>query len=193
MSPTVGVLGSGGVGGMLAVRLGKAGRRVICITRTETAAAIAREGIALETDGETLGSRPETVTQLQEPVELLLVAVKAFGLAEALERIEPDAVAGGVVLPLLNGLEHVDSIRARLGAGVAAGSIGRLEAYRRGATTVVQGSTTPLVSAASETVAPATLDASLEIMRVPGIEVRRSRPRSRCCGRRRPAWPRSRP
>jgi 2-dehydropantoate 2-reductase len=167
------VLGPGGVGGTLAVRLALAGNRVICVARAETAEAIAQDGLTLEGQDETLRARPEAVQQLEAPVELLIVAVKAFGLDDALGRIERAAVAGGVVLPLLNGLEHVDPIRARLGTGVAAGSIGRLEAYRRDATTIVQTSPAPpLVSVASDTCAPAVLARSVEALDVPGIEVR---------------------
>jgi 2-dehydropantoate 2-reductase len=172
VSATIAVLGPGGVGGTLAVRLALAGNRVICVARTDTAAAIVQGGLTLESQGETLHARPEAVAQLEEPVDLLLVTVKAFGLDDALERVVQTTVAKGVVLPLLNGLEHVDSIRGRLGPGVAAGSIGRLEAYRRGATTIVQTSLTPLVSAASDSLAPAALARSLEVLRVPGIELR---------------------
>ena len=65
-------------------------------------------------------------------MELLVVAVKAYDLDSALGRIAPEALAGAVVLPLLNGLEHVEAIRARLRPSdtvVVAGSIGA----RRGA------------------------------------------------------------
>ena len=59
------------------------------------------------------------------------MAVKAYDLDSALGRIAPEALAGAVVLPLLNGLEHVEAIRARLRPSdtvVVAGSIGRVEA-----------------------------------------------------------------
>ena len=170
MSATVGVLGPGGVGGTLAVRLALAGNRVICVARAETAAAIAREGLTLECEGETLHVRPEAGAQLEEPVDLLLVTVKAFGLDDALERVDRAAVAEGVVLPLLNGLEHVDQIRRRLGPVVAVGSIGRLEAYRREATTIVQKTSPPVVTAAIDSGLLETLARSLELLRSAGID-----------------------
>ena len=70
-------------------------------------------------------ARPEAVERLEEPVSLLVVAVKAHVLAEALERVEEFAVADGVVLTLLNGLEHPQVVRRRLGPRVAPGSISR--------------------------------------------------------------------
>ncbi len=54
-----------------------------------------------------------------------MVAVKAPALEEALGRVEPSAVADGVVVPLLNGLEHPEVIRQALGARVAPGTIAR--------------------------------------------------------------------
>jgi 2-dehydropantoate 2-reductase len=100
--------------------------------------------------------------ELIEPVDLLLVTVKAPALDDALGRIGAGA---GAVLPLLNGLEHVELIRARLGGNVLAGSIGRLEAYRDGPGRVVQTTAAPLI-----TVFPA--DGAAHLLRGAGLDVR---------------------
>ncbi len=133
-SEAVAILGPGAVGGSLAVRLAHAGERVICIARPEPAAAIRAEGLTLLADGEELTARPEAVEMLEEPVELLLVAVKSPGLAQALGCVpaKPE-----LVLPLLNGLEHMAVLRERF-PSVTAATIGRLEAYREGLTRIVQ-------------------------------------------------------
>jgi 2-dehydropantoate 2-reductase len=131
---TVAVLGPGAVGGSLAVRLTRAGERVVCVAPPETAALIARDGLVLEQDGTELGARPEAAETLAEPVDLLLVTVKAPSLAEALERV---AAAPSLVVPLLNGLEHMAVLRRRF-AAVRAATIGRLEAWREGPTRIVQ-------------------------------------------------------
>jgi 2-dehydropantoate 2-reductase len=162
VSATVAVLGPGAVGGALAVPLALAGCRVICVARPETAAAIARDGLTLDRNGERLHARPETAEELREPVDLLLVTVKAPGLEEALERVVAKAAT---VLPLLNGLEHVDAIRARVDGRVIAGSIGRLEAYRDGPTRIVQTTPAPLVTVASP-------DGAAELLRTAGLDVR---------------------
>jgi 2-dehydropantoate 2-reductase len=153
------------------VRLGLAGAHVICVARADAAAAIARTGLTLECRGETLHTRPDAVERLDQPVELLVVAVKAFGLVEALERIDVQAVADGVVLPLLNGLEHVDVIRGRLGPRVAVGSIGRLEAYRRDSTTIMQTTPLPVVSLASDTLPPEAIAPVFDLLRAAGVDV----------------------
>jgi 2-dehydropantoate 2-reductase len=153
------------------VRLAFAGARVTCVARHETAGAIAREGLTLERQDERLHVRPAAVDELEEPVDLLLVTVKAFDLEESLRRVEAQAAGDGVVLPLLNGLEHVDLIRRRFGSRVAVGSIARLEAYRRAPTTIVQTTQLPVVSLASETLEPAALAPVFDLLRAAGVDV----------------------
>jgi 2-dehydropantoate 2-reductase len=160
VSATVAVLGPGAVGGALAVRLTRAGRQVVCVARQATAEAIRSEGLTLDAPDGSFTERMEAVERLEQPVDLLLVTVKAPDLAAALERIDGRA---GLAVPLLNGLEHMERIRARLGSRVAAGSIGRFEGRREGRTRVVQTSGTALLTGPAE---------AAGILSVPGIEVR---------------------
>ena len=124
----IAILGPGGVGGLLAGVLERAGSEVVIVARETTAAAIAERG--LQVDSVTFGrftTHPRAVAQLREPVDALIVATKAAGLAPALARIE---VEPSVVLPLLNGLDHLAVLRERFAAGtVLAGAI-RVEADR---------------------------------------------------------------
>ncbi len=159
---TVGVLGPGAVGAALAVPLAEAGLDVVCIARPATAAAITSQGLSLRHGSDVRTVRPRAVEELNEPVDLLLVTVKATGLDDALDRIKSSA---SVVLPLLNGLEHVDAIRERLGGRVLAGSIGKLEAYRDGPTEVVQTTAAPLITVFPE-------DGAADLLRAAGLEVR---------------------
>ena len=168
----IGILGPGGVGGALAVGLSVAGHRVVCIARAETADAIGRDGITLELAGEELHARPVVAEALDEPVGLLLVAVKATGLMEALRRIDPGAVADGVVVPLLNGIEHLAVIRAAVGNRVAAASIARIEAFRVSTTRIVQPGLNPLVAASSADVGAVALEQALRPLSDAGVEVR---------------------
>ena len=142
----VAVLGPGAVGGALAVRLAAAGRRVVCVARGETAARIRAEGLTLVApDGETRAT-PEALDRLDEGVDVLLLTVKAPALEDALARV---AVPPAVVVPLLNGLEHVDALRRRFDR-VVAGSVSRFEAWRDGATTVRQATPELVVTLAED-------------------------------------------
>lgn len=158
---TVAVLGPGAVGGALAVPLAEAGIDVICIARQATAEAITSRGLSLIQGSSVTAARPRAVEELEEPVDLLLVTVKATGLEDALARIRSSA---SVVLPLLNGLEHVDAIRRQLGGRVLAGSIGKLEAFRAGPTEVVQTTAAPLITIFPE-------DGAADLLREAGLEV----------------------
>ena len=167
MTLPVAVLGVGGIGGMLAARTG-----AICVGTERTVAAIQGSGLTLFHGETTTVTHPEAVERLEAPVGLLVVAVKAYDLGAALDRIAPEAVAGAVVLPLLNGLEHVDVIRERFRSTVAAGSIGRLEAISSEPGVVVQRSAgNAVVNAASRELDQSALDAALGPLRVPGIDV----------------------
>jgi 2-dehydropantoate 2-reductase len=150
MNGTVAVLGPGAVGGALAVHLASAGVHVVCIPRPEAVQVLALAGLTLEVDGGSpIVARPEVAAELTRPVALLLVTVKAYGLEEAIERVDPAAVADGVVVPLLNGLDHVDVLRARFGDRVATGSISRFEAYRVGRYQIIQETPSAVVTLAS--------------------------------------------
>ena len=169
MTPVpVAVLGLGGIGGMLVARIGALG-----VGTEGTVEAIAASGLTLVHAGETTVARPEVVTRLDRPISLLVVAVKAYALEEALDRIDPASLDGAVVLPLLNGLEHVDAIRARLGAGplVAVGSIGSVEAFSPEPGFVVQRTAGAAIAAASDALGRRKLAKRLARLAVPGVDV----------------------
>jgi 2-dehydropantoate 2-reductase len=143
----IAVLGPGGVGGLLAGALAAAGEDVIVVARESTAAKIAEDGLRVQSV--MLGdfvAHPRVSDRLQEQVDALLVATKAGGLDAALERV---AVGPDLVLPLLNGLDHVARLRERFAPEtVLAGSI-RVEADRPQPGVIVHTSPFLLVSMAS--------------------------------------------
>jgi 2-dehydropantoate 2-reductase len=165
----VAVLGLGGIGGMLVARTGALG-----IGTEGSVAAIHAGGLTLVHGGETTVAHPEVATRLDRPVGVLVVAIKAYALPDALDRIDPGALEDVVVLPLLNGLEHVAMLRETLGpqAVVAAGSIGRVEAFSPDPGVVVQRPGGPaLLTAAAEALGRDLLATRLEPLAVPGIEI----------------------
>ncbi len=143
----IAVLGPGGVGGLIAGALDRAGSEVVVVAREQTAGAIARDGVHVQSVllGDFI-AHPRALARLDEPVDVLVVATKASGLAAALERI---AATPAIVLPLLNGLDHLAVLRERLPAAtVLAGAI-RVEADRPRPGVVVHTSPFLLVNMAS--------------------------------------------
>jgi 2-dehydropantoate 2-reductase len=172
MKTTVAVLGPGTVGGTFAARFVTAGYRTICVAPAANVQLMAFAGISLESNGgPPLVVRPEVSERLTSPVSLLLVTVKVGQLEEALERVDPEAVAEGVVLPLLNGLEHMDLIRERFPGRVAAGSLSHFDAYRVGRMQIVQRTPTALVTMASDDLSQQELERAARILEGAGIDV----------------------
>lgn len=124
----VAVLGPGGVGGLVAGALDRAGTSVTVIARDSTVETLAKRGLPVSSV--LLGdfvAHPRATTRLDQPVDVLIVATKAAGLVEALERVE---ATPRLVLPLLNGLDHIAVLRERFAPeSVVAGTI-RVEADR---------------------------------------------------------------
>ncbi|QKG27238.1 ketopantoate reductase family protein [Actinomadura verrucosospora] len=137
----VAVLGPGGIGGLLAALLSRAGHRVICIAGEETANTLRRGGIRV-CSGQfgDFAAAVEADTVLREPVDLCLVTVKQTSLHAALDRIPPHLLDDGLVLPLLNGIEHLDVLRARYGARRVVPAVVRVESTRSAPGVIEHGS-----------------------------------------------------
>jgi 2-dehydropantoate 2-reductase len=132
--PDVAILGSGAVGGLIGAALTRAGIDTALITREATAERLTRDGLQISSP--VFGERHVAVSarpRLTEPTGALIVAVKAPQLTAALRRIE---VEPGVVVSLLNGVEHLAELRERFGDRVVAATV-RVQAHRESPTHVV--------------------------------------------------------
>jgi 2-dehydropantoate 2-reductase len=171
----IAVLGPGGVGGLIAGLLERAGTSVIVVAREATAEAIAERG--LRVDSVSFGefvTHPPAVARLEEQVDVLIVATKASGLKSALERVgRSPGCQPKLVLPLLNGLDHIPVLRRRFGADtVLAGTI-RVEADRPEPGVVVHTSQFLLVEIAGhDPSARGELDALARLLKDAGISAR---------------------
>ena len=129
----VAVLGPGGVGGLLAALLARRGDRVTCLAPPATAAHLAANGLELRSPA--LGDARvavEAATRLDHPVDICFVTVKAAQLGAAVEAVPAGALGDGLVVPFLNGIDHVAWLRGRYPPDqVVAGTI-RVESTRVG-------------------------------------------------------------
>lgn len=130
-NPRVAVLGPGGVGGLLGALLARDGHHVLCLAGEQTTATLRRDGLHVEsTKYGSFTAAVEADTRLREPVDAVFVTVKQTALDEALERVPADILGDALVLPLLNGLDHLAVLRQRYpSARVVAGTI-KVEATR---------------------------------------------------------------
>src|SRR5438105_5819133 len=111
------VLGAGAVGGYFGGRLAEAGRDVSFLVRGPRAAALAEHGLKVASP---LGDfqvpvKVATSDRVGGPYDLILLTAKHYDLDAAIEAIRPGVGAGTAVLPLLNGLVHLDKLDAAFG------------------------------------------------------------------------------
>ena len=113
------VVGAGAVGGYFGARLLEAGRDVTFLLRPARAAQVAAGGLAVRSPlGDVdLPAPPWVLAEgIAAPFDVVLLSCKAHGLEAAIEAFAPAVGPGSAVLPLLNGMRHLDALDARFGA-----------------------------------------------------------------------------
>jgi 2-dehydropantoate 2-reductase len=137
------ILGAGGVGLLVGGGLAQSGQPVLLVMRPQTL-DVYPGGVHVESV--VLGEFDVDVpaaSRLDRPVDVLWVTVKATQLEEALTLASPAVAPDALVVPLMNGIDHVARLREIYGDQVVPGAI-RVESERAGPGHVVQAS--PFVS-----------------------------------------------
>jgi len=122
------VVGAGATGGYFGGRLAQAGRDVTFLVRAGRKAQLEETGLQIVSPhGDvTLAPQLVTVEALAETFDLVLLTVKAFSLQAALDDIANAVGPGTMILPVLNGMRHVETIAARFGANALLGGVARI-------------------------------------------------------------------
>lgn len=122
------VLGAGGIGGYFGGRLAQSGADVTFLVRAARAALLKRDGLRLESPRGDATLQIETVTEDEAvpTADLVLLSCKAYDLDGAMEAIAPAVGARTAILPLLNGLAHLDRLDARFGAERVLGGLAHI-------------------------------------------------------------------
>lgn len=118
------IVGAGATGGYFGARLAQAGCEVTFLVRPGRAKTLQERGLRLVGLGQNERIDPVLVTagQLREPFDVVLVTVKAAGLAAAIEDLAPAVDTNTVMIPFLNGMAHMDALAAAFGARKVLGS-----------------------------------------------------------------------
>ncbi|MFR9794348.1 ketopantoate reductase family protein [Streptomyces sp. MS06] len=179
--PAVAVLGPGGVGGLLAALLSRAGHRVICVAREETAHQLRGSGIAVRSSqfGD-FTAAVEADTELREPVAACFVTVKQTTLDTALTRLPPAVLGDALLVPLLNGVEHPATLRARYRPDRVVAGVIRVESSRPapaagthdGPVVIEHGSPFAEIDLASATSPPAEVESLASVLSSAGVTAR---------------------
>ena len=118
------VVGAGAIGGYFGARLLAAGSDVTFLVRPGRQAQLAKTGLVVKSKlGDLDLPQPITVTadKLSGPYDLVLLSCKAFDLDNAMDSFAPAVGPNTAILPLLNGMSHLDSLVARFGEGAVLG------------------------------------------------------------------------
>lgn len=106
------VLGAGAVGGYFGGRLLEKGEDVTFLVRDRRDAQLKEDGLILHSSHGDAILQPKTIHAGSEkiPFDIVLIATKAFHLNEALEAVKPFVEKDTTILPLLNGIKHMEVI-----------------------------------------------------------------------------------
>ncbi len=125
------ILGAGALGGYFGGMLIKGGADVTFLVRPARAAQLKRDGLVVKTqDGSELRTQVKTVQQgqLDGTYDVVLLSCKAYDLDGALDAIAPAMGEQSVILPVLNGVRHIDVLKARFGPGRVLGGLTTINA-----------------------------------------------------------------
>jgi len=112
------VVGAGAIGGYFGGRLLQIGRDVTFLVRPRRAEELKRDGLVIKSPhGDLTIPNPPAVqaADLKPDYDLLLLSCKAFDLDDAIASFAAGVGPDTVILPLLNGLKHLDVLDARFG------------------------------------------------------------------------------
>jgi 2-dehydropantoate 2-reductase len=119
------VVGAGSTGGYFGGRLAQAGRDVTFLVRPARAERLRANGLQIISPHGDVTLTPKLVTAgaIEAPYDAVLLTVKAFALDAALDDLAPAVGPETMILPVLNGMKHVDTLIARFGRNAVAGCV----------------------------------------------------------------------
>jgi 2-dehydropantoate 2-reductase len=119
------VVGAGSTGGYFGGRLAQAGRDVTFLVRPARADHLRTHGLQIVSPHGDVTLTPKILSagEIKMPFDAVLLAVKAFALDGAIDNFAPAVGPDTVILPVLNGMKHVDTLTDRFGRNAVGGCV----------------------------------------------------------------------
>ena len=124
------VLGAGGIGGYFGGRLAESGADVTFLVRPARAERLQASGLIIDSPlgSTTVKVRTAVRETLDKRYDLVLLSCKAYDLQTAIDAIRPAVTPATSIVPLLNGLAHIDRLDAAFGTGSVLGGLAHISA-----------------------------------------------------------------
>ena len=135
------VVGAGAIGGYFGGRMLQASRDITFLARPKRASELASAGLVIKSpNGDVTLKNPPTVQadKLSEQFDVVLLSCKAFDLEDAIKSFAPAVGSDTSIIPLLNGMRHLDVLDKKFGAARVLGGLCAIAATLNEAREVVQ-------------------------------------------------------
>ena len=112
------VVGAGAIGGYFGGRMLQAGRDITFLVRPKRASELASAGLVIKSpNGDVTLKNPSAVQadKLNEKFDVVLLSCKAFDLEDAIKSFAPAVGPQTAIIPLLNGMLHLDVLDNKFG------------------------------------------------------------------------------
>ncbi len=119
------VVGAGAVGGYFGARLVQAGRDVTFLVQPKRAGQFRAQGLRIVSPSGDFTVQPKAITaaQIASPYDVILLSVKSFDLAGAVDDFASAVGPQTVIIPVLNGMHHMDVLKERFGERAVLGGV----------------------------------------------------------------------
>lgn len=119
------VVGAGATGGYYGARLAAAGRDVTFLVRAGRAAQLKRDGLHIVSPHGDLSMTPKLIAAeaIDAPFDVVFFTVKAFAMDAAIDDIAAAVGPETMILPVLNGMRHMDALESRFGKRAVLGGL----------------------------------------------------------------------
>jgi 2-dehydropantoate 2-reductase len=110
------IVGAGAVGGYFGALIAHGGSDVTFLVRPARAEVLRRDGLRIVGARElTISPQLETTGAIGRTYDAVLLAVKAYALDDAIADLAPAVGPQTMIVPLLNGMRHLDALAGRFG------------------------------------------------------------------------------
>jgi 2-dehydropantoate 2-reductase len=171
----IGIMGAGGIGGYVGGRLAHAGCEVVFIARGGHLTAIQQNGLRVESPAGNIEIKPVQATNDPKEigaVDLILFCVKSYDVVEAANLIKTMIGPNTAILPVLNGVIHIEQLNELYGAEHVLGGFAVLGANISEPGVIKHYSSNSIIFGEIGGGISSRCDKIEQVMSVPGIEAR---------------------